>query len=103
MTTKKEKPPAQVAGVQGFNAFTTPIDETKQPSIDWQKLTGLPPFEMFVLEQSGQIGSMAAKWVATQRGRLGDEKLYQLYSDWHKAKGYWKNEDYYGNLKGGDQ
>ncbi len=92
MTTQKEKPPAQVAGVQGFNAFKTPVDEAKQPSIDWQKLISLPPFEMFVLEQSGQTGSMAAQWVAVQRERLSDERLYKLYSDWHKAKGYWIGE-----------
>lgn len=98
MTTQKEKPPAQVAGVQGFNAFTTPVDEAKQPVIDWKKLTSLPPFEMFVLEQSGQTGSTAAQWVSAQRERLGDEKLYKLYSDWHKAKGYWKQEDVYGQL-----
>lgn len=98
MTTQKEKPPAQVAGVQGFNAFTTPVDEVKQPSIDWQKLTSLPPFEMFVLEQSGQTGSTAAQWVSAQRERLSDEKLYQLYSDWHKTKGYWEQETPYGEL-----
>ena len=78
--------------MQGFNAFTTPVDETKQPSIDWKKLTSLPPFEMFIAEQSGQIGSMASQWVSAQRERLGDEKLYKLYSDWHKAKGYWVGE-----------
>lgn len=98
MTTQKEKPPAQVAGAQGFNAFTTPVDEARKPSIDWQKLTSLPPFEMFVLEQSGQTGSMAAQWVITQRERLGDERLYQLYSDWHKAKGYWVGETPMGEV-----
>ena len=98
MTDQKKKPPAQVAGVQGFNAFTTPVDEIKHPIIDWQKLTGLPPFEMFVLEQSGQTGSMAAQWVAAQRERLSDERLYQLYSDWHKAKGYWVGETPMGEM-----
>ena len=88
MTTQKEKPPAQVAGVQGFNAFAT----KHMPQVDWAKLTSLPPFEMFVLEQSGQTGSMAAQWVAVQRERLSDERLYKLYSDWHKAKGYWVGE-----------
>ena len=94
MTTQKEKPPAQVAGVQGFNAFAT----KHMPQVDWAKLTSLPPFEMFVLEQSGQTGSMAAQWVATQRERLSDERLYQLYSDWHKAKGYWVGETPMGEI-----
>ena len=98
MTTQEEKPPAQVAGIQGFNAFATPADEAKQPAIYWQKLIGLPPFEMFVAEQSGQTGSMVAQWVSAQRERLGDERLYQLYSDWHKAKGYWVGETPMGEI-----
>ena len=100
MTTQKEKPPAQVAGVQGFNAFTTPVDEIKQPVIDWQKLTGLPPFEMFVLEQSGlNVGSAANDWVKQRRSVLGDSVLYEQYSVWHKNKGLWANETPLGKVK----
>lgn len=84
--------------MQGFNAFTTPVDEIKQHSIDWQKLTSLPPFEMFVLEQSGQTDSTAAQWVSAQRERLGEDKLYRLYSDWHEAKGYWIGETPMGDI-----
>ena len=100
MTTQKEKPPAQVAGVQGFNAFTTPVDEIKQPVIDWQKLTSLPPFEMFVLEQSGlNVGSAANDWVKQRRSALGDSVLYEQYAAWHKNKGLWANETPLGKVK----
>lgn len=101
MTDFKEKPPTQVAGVAGFVAFTTPADELKRENINWTKLVNLPPFEMFVSEQSGAQGSQIASWVSTQRHRLGDDKLYQLYSDWHKAKGYWVNETPMGEVMNG--
>lgn len=96
MTTQKEKPPAQVAGVQGFNAFAT----KHMPQVDWAKLTSLPPFEMFVLEQSGlNVGSAANDWVKQRRSALGDSVLYEQYAAWHKNKGLWANETPLGKVK----
>lgn len=109
MTTQKEKPPAQVAGVQGFNAFTTPADEVPQPQnqlppIDWQRLAGLPPFQMFVAEHYPEMVSLfdgtvnvTANWVK-QMITEKDSDLYQRYCDWHAAKGYWKGETPMGEV-----
>lgn len=98
----KKKPPTQTAGVTGIDAHGSmgeaPIEPTK-PSIDWQKLIGLPSFEMFVLEESGQrAGSSADEWVAARRAGMGDKPLYDLYAKWHRAKGYWPDETPMGEL-----
>lgn len=97
----KKKPPTQTAGVTGIDAHggmgEAPIEPTK-PSIDWQKLIGLPAFEMFVFEESGQTGSTAGEWVSQRRSTMGDDKLYELYAKWHKAKGYWPDETPMGEL-----
>lgn len=100
MTNQKEKPPAQVAGVQGFNAFTTPADELKQkstPQVDWIRLAGLPPFAMFAQEVYGVSGNNLMPWVNELIINTQDS-VYQQYCDWHAAKGYWKQEDVYGRL-----
>ena len=100
--TTKKKPPPQTAGVTGIDAHGSmgeaPIEPT-EPSIDWQKLIGLPAFEMFVLEESGQAaGTSANEWVAARRAGMGDKPFYQLYAKWHKAKGYWPDETPMGAL-----
>lgn len=108
-TTRKKKPPTQTAGVSGIDGHggmgaappepmpTAPI----VPAINWGKLTALPAFEMFVFEESGQPqGSNAAEWVAARRAAMGDDKLYDLYQDWHQKKGLWPNESPFGIIKG---
>lgn len=100
MTTQKEKPPAQVAGVQGFNAFTTPADEIKPKSmtqVDWARLAGLPPFAMFAQEVYGVSGNNLMPWV-NELIRNTQGSIYQEYCDWHAAKGYWKGETPMGEL-----
>lgn len=94
MTTQKEKPPAQVAGVQGFNAFTTPADEPKstRQHIDWNRLNSLPPFGMFIDEKYGSRDNIIGRLVDR------DQTLYQEYCDWHKAKGYWIGETPMGEI-----
>lgn len=92
---RAKKPPTQTAGVTGIDGHgamgEAPIEPAK-PSIDWQKLVGLPAFEMFVFDESGQSGASAGEWVSNRRATMGDEKLYDLYAKWHKTKGYWANE-----------
>lgn len=104
MTTQKEKPPAQVAGVQGFNAFTTPADEQKSkpmPQVDWAKLAGLPPFAMFAQEVYGVSSNNLMPWVSELIKNTQDG-VYQQYCDWHAAKGYWKGETPMGDVINGD-
>lgn len=93
---RNKKPPTQTAGVGGIDAhgaMGAAPTEPFQQYINWSKLTGLPAFEMFVFEQSGQqAGASANDWVSSRRASLGDEKLYSLYAGWHKGKGLWVNE-----------
>lgn len=103
MTNQKEKPPAQVAGVQGFNAFTTPADEMKPkptPQVDWAKLAGLPPFAMFAQEVYGVSSNNLTPWVSELIKNTQDG-IYQQYCDWHAAKGYWKGETPMGDMING--
>lgn len=98
----KKKPPAQTAGVSGIDGHgamgAAPIEPFQQ-YIDWQKLIGLPAFEMFVFEESGQqAGASASEWVSNRRATMGDDKLYDLYDKWHRAKGYWPDETPTGRL-----
>ncbi len=89
---KKSKPPTQIAGVTGIDAHK-PMGSEPAPRINWFSLTRLPPFEMFVLEQSGlNVGGNADEWVKQRRATLGDDAFYDQYALWHKKKGYWPNE-----------
>lgn len=107
-TTRKKKPPTQIAGVNGIDGHGG-MGEAQQdviptvasdPVINWNKLITLPAFEMFVFEQSGFTSySAVSDWVENRREALGDEKLYKLYVDWHNNKGYWLNETPTGDLK----
>lgn len=99
---RAKKPPTQIAGVNGIDGHgamgAAPIDPFQQ-YIDWQKLIGLPAFEMFVFEESGQqAGSSASEWVANRRATMGDEPLYKLYASWHERKGLWVGETPMGRV-----
>lgn len=99
----KKKPPTQTAGVGGIDAHggmgEAPIEQPSQQYIDWQKLIGLPAFEMFVFDESGQhAGASADEWVVQRRAGMGDKPLYELYAKWHRAKGYWPDETPMGDL-----
>ena len=92
----KKKPPTQTAGVGGIDAHG---GMGEAPVINWQALINLPAFEMFVQEQSGHKTSHeATEWVRARREALSDSVLYDQYSSWHKAKGYWVNETPDGKL-----
>lgn len=99
---RAKKPPTQIAGVNGIDGHgamgEAPIEPFQQ-YIDWQKLIGLPAFEMFVFEESGQhAGASASEWVSNRRATMGDESLYKLYASWHERKELWANESPMGIL-----
>lgn len=95
---KKSKPPTQIAGVTGIDAHK-PMGSDPIPRVDWFKLVELPPFQMFVAEQSGLTHGVAmSNWVAARRATLSDSVLYDQYAAWHKAKGLWANETPTGDL-----
>ena len=96
----KKKPPTQTDGVTGIDGHGGMGEAPVEPRINWFKLVGLPAFEMFVAEQSGQtVGSAADNWVASRRATLGDSALYDQYAVWHKNKGLWANETPTGEVK----
>lgn len=99
---RKKKPPTQTAGVTGIDSHGAMGDAPSNPTappINWQRLTRLPAFELFVSEQSGQsAGSSADNWVRTRRHTLSDAVLYQQYSEWHKEKGLWAGESPIGEV-----
>lgn len=107
--TDQKKPPTQGVGVQGFNAFVTPADEwhkpqSQLPQIDWYRLAGLPPFQMFVAENYPETVSLfngadaiTPNWVKQMAIENGSD-FFQRYCDWHAAKGYWKDETPLGDL-----
>ncbi|QLI49450.1 hypothetical protein vBPaeMUSP18_22 [Pseudomonas phage vB_PaeM_USP_18] len=96
MTTK---PPAQIAGVQGI--APTPIELTPaRPSIDWPRLFGLPPFQMFAVERSSKSPAYVMDWIkdwASQHESA--QALFDDYCQWHRSKGYWPNETPMGEVE----
>ncbi len=73
------KPPTQGVIVDGIAPKPITMDP-KADAIDWLRLGGLPPFEMFIAEK--------------YQGQMPDPSrdLYDDYCQWHAAKGYWPNE-----------
>lgn len=100
---KKTKPPTQGIGVSGFVAFKTPADEPKPlippQTVNWGKLLGLPPFEMYMSEKTGNMERNAWQaWLTENVTRDGESKVYQAYAEWHTAKGYWVGETPMGEV-----
>ena len=85
------KPPTQVAGVEGI--APKPIELTpSRPSIDWVRLFGLPPFQMYAVEKSRLAADNVEKWLPGWAQEHGEQDLFDDYCRWHQAKGYWPNE-----------
>lgn len=82
----KPEPICIRVGVQGFVAFEAKPDPVA-PDIDWQRLSGLPPFSMFLAERHQSDVPAPSP------------DLYAEYCQWHAAKGYWPNETPLGTLK----
>lgn len=94
----QEKPPTQGIGVGGFSANLYAADEDK---IDWPHLMAQPKFQMYCVEISrkphGEVEFWLGPFVQDQLVN-GEKVFFKSYCDWHDQKGYWKQEDYYGNL-----
>lgn len=98
MTT--QKPPPITIGVSGFSAFIAdPTPTSAEHGINWDYLLTLPPFEMYLSEQTGNTDRQAWQtWLSVQKSKYGDMSVYQAYADWHTNKGYWANETPMGDL-----
>lgn len=119
--TKKtlgEKPPAQVASVEGIAARPITMNETPAEGrmrVDMWALVQLPPFQMYVVERAylsqGEIemltgvqGPNAMRVMQNLVFRAGNDSnaLYDDYCQWHRDKGYWPNETPMGQLIAAD-
>lgn len=95
-----QKPPTQSVGVAGFKADLYASDIKKT---DWDTLIHLPKFQMFCGERSKQSINNVMEWIM---GFIQDQcykdaqVFFESYVKWHDEKGYWKNEDVYGQLIG---
>lgn len=93
-----EKPPTQGVGVSGFQADVYAADEKK---IDWPHLMAQPKFQMYCVELSRRHHGEVELWIGgfmKDKLKEGERTFFDAYCAWHDQKGYWKQEDYYGNL-----
>lgn len=91
------KPEPIRVGVEGI--APKPIELTPQrPRIEWERLIGLPPFQMYAAERGGlqadHILARVGEWVRTQDERA----LYADYCRWHASKGCWPGETPMGEV-----
>lgn len=95
-----KKPQTQGIGVQGFNADLYASDEKP---IRWDILIQLPKFQMFCVEQSKMPYDNVMDWIGSlvqhECSRMNPDNFLDQYVKWHDEKGYWVNEDVFGNLK----
>lgn len=96
------KPPTQAVGVAGFKADLYASDIKK---IDWHILIHLPKFQMYAVQMTGgsygNCGNVMEWIMGYVQDRIqshGERNFYDEYANWHDAKGYWKNENVYGEL-----
>lgn len=96
------KPPTQAVGVEGFKADLYASDVTK---IRWHDLIHLPKFQMYAVQMSGGYYGSSGNVMEWIKGYIqdrihsyGEQNFFDEYVNWHDEKGYWKQEDHYGNL-----
>jgi len=104
-----DKPLPQRLGVPGFHAFgemgAAPAPDPDIPSIDWEALAKLPPFQLFIWQR--QRGPEDADWHRWARERIvaevqqmGEQAFFEAYCAWHAASGKWPRETPLGKPKG---
>lgn len=100
-----QKPPPIKVSAQGIEAKPITMNEpAPAPDVDWRKVAGLPPFQMFVHEKrpcpaDADSERWAYEFACRFIDELGAEALMQRYVAWHGAKGYWPNETPFGEPK----
>lgn len=102
MSVADTKPEPIRVGVEGI--APKPIELTPdRPRIDWARLFGLPPFQMYAIEQEkkspGDVMAWIGEFMRVAGERLGEQGLYDHYCKWHEQKGYWPNETPMGESK----
>ena len=97
-----QKPPTQAVGVAGFNADLYASDIKK---IDWHILIHLPKFQMYAVQMTGgsygncdNVMEWIMGYVQDRIRSYGEQNFFDEYANWHNEKGYWKNENVFGDL-----
>lgn len=89
------KPEPIRVGVEGIAPAPAPA---RTERIDWTRLIGLPPFQLYAAERGGlpadRILARVGEWVRTQDERV----LYADYCRWHASKGCWPGETPMGEV-----
>lgn len=113
MIEEQQRPPPIIVGVSGIEARSDMVEAPEpQSAVDWFRLFRLPSFEMFLDECVIRSAGMddlnikqeytnqfmrALKDMSLEPQRM---ELFEQYQAWHTVKGYWSNEDCFGNLIG---
>ena len=94
------KPEPIRVGVEGI--APKPIELTPQrPRIEWERLFGLPPFQMYAIEHARKSPADVMAWLpAWVRSFDDDLALLEDYCQWHTRKGCWPNETPLGGAVG---
>jgi len=90
------KPPTQKVDVSGFKA-----DLYGNKEIRWNVLIQLPKFQMFIIERSKKSYETVMDWIVDYiKSQIRDDEsiFFDEYVNWHDQKGYWNNENVYGEL-----
>lgn len=103
--TPKQKPPTQVAGVVGIADIPIVVGsgDTGKQTINWNRLLGLPPFQMYACEKVPALVEAFAQDILHPRieewlHQHAPEELYASYCKWHADKGCWPNETPMGEV-----
>lgn len=100
MSVETPKPPPIRVGVEGFVAFEAK-PEAPQEAIDWGRLIGLPPFQMYAAERMRNLSDKDSMGHALDfvRAQGGAADVLHDYETWHQAKGCWPSETPMGEIK----
>ena len=93
-----EKPPTQGVGVIGINDSVFGADTS---GIRWGCLIHVPKFQMFCVERFKKDVANIMDWIIPAvKSELEKDiaTFFKEYTDWHDVKGYWQNENPYGEL-----
>ena len=94
-----EKPPPIRVGVEGI--APKPIELTPQrPRIEWERLFGLPPFQMYAVERARKSPDDVMAWMPAWARAQSEQALFDDYCQWHTRKGCWPNETPLGGAVG---
>lgn len=109
MSVADTKPEPIRVGVEGIAPKPIELTPARQ-RIDWVRLSGLPPFQMYLSEtrraSPAEIERMAnplnhdgrIEALKAMIERIGPQ-LYDEYAEWHQKKGYWPNETPMGGAR----